>query len=218
MPLIRRVEIAFPPTGDDAFGEAFMHAAIERWRDVQASLRRVTTLQVVLVTGFLLLASAKHDAAFDLGPLKLTSTAPLLVWGPVLISFVGLEALTLQLGYWRYQAAVGELMARLHPRVSEVGLHHLLAPPTVSLWGMPPWERLRTVDPDGLTRARRWVSGALAVVIVLAWMGLVFGAYLWLRGHHPDPVAYWISLALTTLNVVRGGMLFVDEENAGALD
>lgn len=218
MPLKSRVAVAFPEAADDAFGDAFLHLVIERWRDLQVALRRATTLMVVLIAGFLLLASSKHDAGFDLGPLKLTSIAPVLVWAPALISFVGLEVMTLQHGYWRYEAIVKELMARLHPNVAAAELDLAVAPSTVPLWGLPPWERLRTVEADRLSRIRRWVSALVAALMLAAWIVLVTGAYSWLEGRHPDPTAYWISLAVTALNVARGALLSVDEGRAGGMD
>jgi hypothetical protein len=218
MPLKDRVAVAFPEAADDAFSDAFLHMVIERWRDLQVAQRRATTLMVVLVAGFLLLASSKHDAGFDLGPLKLASVAPVLVWAPALISFAGLEVVTLQLGYWRYEAVVKALMERLHPNVSAAELDLAVAPSTVPLWGLPPWERLRTAAPDRLSWIRRRVSALIAALMLAAWMILVTGAYSWLEGRHPDPTAYWVSLAVTALNVARGGMLVVDEGRAGALD
>lgn len=218
MPLKQRVAIAFPESPGDAFSDTFLQMVIERWRDLQASLRRAVTLMVVLIAGFLLLASSKHDAGFDLGPLKLASVAPVLVWAPALISFVGLEVLTLQLGYWRYQLLVKELMGRLHPNVAAAELELAVAPSTVPLWGMPPWEELRTIKVSRLTWTRRWVSAVVAALMVVAWAGFASGAYAWLRSRHPDVTAYRVSLALTVLSFVRYSMLLADEWGAGAMD
>lgn len=214
-----RVDAAFRSGGAAPFAETYLSLVLERWRDVQASARRAGTLMVVLAAAFLVVASSNGDAGFDLGPLKLEHSAIVLVWLPAAISFIGLEMLTLQMGFWRYQRLVEALLAKLHPDVVETELWRALGPSTIPLWGLPAWERMRDGEADWLTSLRVLLSALLGTFLLVAWLVLVGAAYAWLDRHTSvDGRAFGAAIALTTFNVLRAGLLVWDERRAGAFD
>jgi hypothetical protein len=213
-----QVDAAFGHGLADPFSERYLMLVLERWSEIQVAARRTGTTMVTLIAVFLLLASAKGAATIDFGPLKHASTTTILVWIPAVISFLGLELMTLQMGYWRYEALVTALVAKLHPGVVATKLHHALSPATIPLWGLPGWERIRAADEDRLTVVRRAISGAVATALVVAWILLFGTAYDWLDDHtKAGATALYSSMAVTFVNVVRGILLLVDEGRAGVL-
>jgi hypothetical protein len=99
-----RVDRAFGAGAPDAFADQYLALTLARWGEVQASARRTGIAMAALVAAFLLLTSARNGATIDVGPLKLASAGTILVWIPAVVSFLGLEVVTLQMGCWRYDS------------------------------------------------------------------------------------------------------------------
>jgi hypothetical protein len=210
-----RVRLAFP-RDDDAFAETYLQTILARWCEVQAAARRSGLLLLVLVALFLLLTSSNQDAELALGPFKLKEAARILVWLPMLASFVGFETFSLRLGYWQYENLVRAVVERRHPMVVAASLERMLAPSAALVGAGPHWEELRSIAPDELTDRRRSLSAILSVLVDFAWVVLVLAAYVWLiLERDVQIVAFTISVAVAAFNVVRIYMLAIDALRAG---
>jgi len=211
LPFHKRFTGAFDETTLKAFGPKYLDSLLAGWRDAVETMRRDQLLIGALVIGFLLLANAKN-AAFTLGPLRLTNLSAVLTLTPALVALLGYEWLESTVTQAAYRAAVRELLYLMHPTIVEYNLESFLTPPVIQLMGAvgPSWMKLRT-------RPRNTWEAVAARTALSILFGLVLGFAVFLvfayehlfLDPHADVIAVSVSLGVSLLFVGRSVVVAV---------
>src|SRR5689334_12014020 len=98
------------------FGEKYLELLYSNWFEIMRSARRAVFLAVLLILSFFLLDPAK-TSTLELGPLKTSNVAAVLVLLPAIISFLLFEAIDLTLSGVQYREAGEAVLQELYPTV-----------------------------------------------------------------------------------------------------
>jgi hypothetical protein len=206
-----RVEAAFADEDEHAFGERYLDHVLERWTGIEAALRRNVLLIVLLVVAFLLLEGGE-TSEFSLGPFKVTDVSSVLTLVPAVVSFLYYEWAELISARGRYALLRYEVFRKLHPVAHEKQLGAALAPPTISVWGDHPWERLRYRERGRAYFLLEKCGMVVTVGILLGAIAFPIYAYATLfEDSQTDPMALTLSLVFTLFNLARTAFTIADQ-------
>jgi hypothetical protein len=196
MSLSARIEQAFKQDAvRTEFGQKYLELLLQSWAAIASAMRRTVTLIVALILSFLLLYGGKK-AELSLGPLKVKDISSALTFVPAIISQLYYDFVTLLFANNRYEDLKDALVERLYPDVYASELHESLAPPTTSVWGHNPWQRLRATPPGRSSSLMNWLGNAIGIAILVGALAFLVFAYWRLLLHSPgSKVPVVISLA-----------------------
>jgi hypothetical protein len=209
VPLRDRVADAFDSETSGKFGELYVTALLDNWREIARAFRRSLLLAVALIVGFYLLRGAKN-AELTLGPLKLTNVTSVLTIIPALLAVVAYECVSLLAAFAAYRDAMGEVVRKLHPKVYENDLELLLVPPTLTLLGGigSSWEDLRKKPPGISEKVLSITSTVVFAAIIGGSAGFLVYAYSYLYRHsHVNTIAVSVSLCVAVIYAIRAWAL-----------
>ena len=203
--LADRVAAAFDKETADAYGDQYLDAVVQNWREIARAMRRSLLVIVALMAGFFLLQNAKNTE-ITLGPLKLTNVSAVLTVIPALVAVLGYEVLAGFFAYVLCRDTITALMKVLHPSIHENDLQLLLVPPTTSLIGGvgSSWEDLRNTAPGMEEKVLVVTSTGIFVAIVIG--GFAFFGYSYIHlyaDRHANMVAVSVSCLAAAVYVVR---------------
>lgn len=201
--VVQRVLDSFPGPESTIEAKEYAKNVYSTWKDISASLSRISILTLLLAIGFELIVYEPKGTVISIGTLTLGNAPIIQIALPAVVAFLFYDSCRLTFRWLDLQRAYMVLTRILAPVQRDNALDLLIAPNLPSLWTIGPFYARRRVD---------WRMIIIAwcitfIVVFITPIAFEFQAYYRLveKFGYDNPFL-WVSAVVTTIIGFYTGM------------